>query len=417
MKSLYFLLAILFITASCSVTKNQKTVANNTKEVSKKKDTNHKPFPQATVYKNSIKPNHKSQNELNQDIVTYYEKWKEDYLRPTKMEGGYYVHGECTNCKVPSKGTSESHGYGMLITVMMAGQDSMAKTYFDGFFKFFDTHRSTLNNEMMGWNVAQDERSNAFESATDGDMDIAYALLLAHDQWGSNGTINYLQEAKDMITKGLKVSCINPKSKRVVLGDWDSTAWASRSSDWMNAQMRAYGKATNDPFWNEVIDTTYYLIDEITTNFSPTTGLVPDFTTGTPPQPVDDEFLEKETDNDYSWNACRYPWRVTMDYLHYGDARSLKAMALFSNWAKKSCNNDPAKFTSVFKLDGTPIETYNSTAFISPMLVACMVDSNNQEFLNKGWERVKADHYAYFNDSINLLCMMLMSGNWWIPEQ
>jgi len=411
-----FFIAILFslLLYSCG---NQP--AQNKENVSEKETAEtllNKPFPQNEKFENCIKPNHISQAQLNKEAVDYYEKWKSDYLKPTDLEGGYYVHGECTNCKVPSKGTSESHGYGMLITVLMAGHDSLAKTYFDGLYKFFDTHRSTLNSELMGWNVAQDERADAFESATDGDMDIAYSLLLADTQWGSEGEINYLQEAKDMISKGLKISCFNQQSKRAVLGDWDSTAWASRSSDWMNAQIRAYGKATQDPFWNEVLDTTYYMISGVIENYSPKTGLMPDFVTGTPPQPVDEKFLEKETDNDFSWNACRYPWRVAMDYIHYKEKRSYNAMKLFSDWAIESCNNDPSKFTAVYKIDGTPIETYTSTAFTSPMLVACMLNSN-QEFLNNGWECIKNEHIAYFNDSINLLCMLLISGNWWAPQQ
>ena len=36
-------------------------------------------------------------------------------------------------------------------------------------------------------------------SATDGDLDIAFGLLLADKQWGSAGAINYLAEARKVI--------------------------------------------------------------------------------------------------------------------------------------------------------------------------------------------------------------------------
>ena len=52
-----------------------------------------------------------------------------------------------------------------------------------------------------------------FDSATDGDLDIAYSLLLAHKQWGSNGTVNYLKEAQDMITKGIKASNVTNNNR------------------------------------------------------------------------------------------------------------------------------------------------------------------------------------------------------------
>jgi len=38
-----------------------------------------------------------------------------------------------------------------------------------------------------------------FDSAADGDLDIAYALLLADRQWGSCGTVNYLLEAQRVL--------------------------------------------------------------------------------------------------------------------------------------------------------------------------------------------------------------------------
>lgn len=374
------------------------------------------PFPQAVTYKYGITPSNISQEQMNNDVISFYEYWKEKYLKPTDMPGGYYVEGETTNLKVPAKGCSEGQGYGMIATVLMAGHDPKAKEYFDGLYKFFDAHRSILNPELMGWTVANDERDSTFDSATDGDMDIAYAMLLAHKQWGSNGEINYLQEAKDMITLGLKASCIDSATKRIVLGDWDSTATATRSSDWMTAQIEAYRIATEDSFWNVVNDSIYYIMGEFNAKYSVGTGLMPDFVTGVPPRPVNDDFLERDTDNDYSWNACRFPWRIASHYIHYGDERAKETMNILVNWAKKSCNGDPSKFTSVYKLDGTPLETYTSTAFTSPVLVAAMVDPAHQDFLNKGWDYMKNNKYKYFNDTINLLCMLQISGNWWVYQ-
>jgi endo-1,4-beta-D-glucanase Y len=375
-----------------------------------------KPFPQQENFKNCIKPNHLAQTTLNEDVVRYYTQWKKSYLRRTDMPGGYYIHGEATNNKVPSKGTSEGQGFGMIITAIMAGQDDSAKIYFDGLYRFFDTHRSILNDELMGWTVAIDERTNSFDCATDGDLDIAYSLLLADKQWGSTGAVNYLQEARDMITRGLKVSCVSHANMRVVLGDWDTLATATRSSDWMASHFSAYALATGDSFWTQVNDTIYSMVKQITSKYSPSTGLMPDFVTGTPPGPVEAGFLEASHDGDFSWNACRYPWRIAMDYMHYGNNHSYHAAQRTATWAARISGNDPAKFTSVYRLDGTPLETYTSTAFTSPMLVAATVDPNLQTFLNKGWDRIKNDHYAYFNDSINLLCMLAISGNWWAVQ-
>ncbi|MBK8805264.1 MAG: chitosanase [Bacteroidales bacterium] len=371
------------------------------------------PFPQTKVYKHCIVPNHVSREQLNNDVAAFYDHWKTAYCKPTIMPGGYYIEGHATNNEVPAKGTSEGHGFGMITFALMAGYDSLAKQYFDGLYLFFDSHRSIINNELMGWTVAEDERTNSFDCATDGDLDIAYALLLADKQWGSEGKINYLQEAKDMITLGLKKSCVDHKSMRIVLGDWDSLSTATRPSDWMVAQLRAFYNVTTDSFWLSAIDTVYGMVNTITENYSPKTGLMPDFATGTPARPVQAGFLEKSSDKDFSWNACRYPWRIAMDYIQYKDKNSLKAASKVAEWAKVRSENDPSKFTAVYTLDGTPLQTYTSVAFTSPMLVAVMTNKENQEFLNKGWDFIKNNKYKYYNDSINLLCMLVISGNWW----
>src|SRR5262249_60196008 len=87
--------------------------------------------------------------------------------------------------------TSEAHGYGMIIFALLAGYDSQAKQYFDGMFNMFDKHRSKNNPNNMSWVIDSSELPSKNQgSATDGDMDIAYALLLADAQWCSNGAIN-----------------------------------------------------------------------------------------------------------------------------------------------------------------------------------------------------------------------------------
>jgi hypothetical protein len=43
------------------------------------------------------------------------------------------------------------------------------------------------------------------------------------------------------------------------------------------------------------------------------------------------------------------------------------------------------------------------------------VDSSHQAYLNAGWDRIKNWRKNYYGDTINLLCMLLISGNWWAP--
>lgn len=379
------------------------------------------PFPQNIDYY-GIKPNSQSTQSQNESVKDFYDYWKDKYLRQSAtIAGGYYVHGADTDGH--GKGTSESHGYGMLITVLMAGYNHKAKDEFDGLFAFFDTHRSHLNAELMGWKIDELETSGIYSSATDGDMDIAYALLLADKQWGSNTEINYKQEAIDMINNGLRVSDYNSESKRLMLGDWDTQKiYTTRSSDWMTGHLRAYEKATNDPEWLAAIDSIYDMVAHLNTQNS-NTGLMPDFITGQSPRPdtENDNGTGEQNSGNYYYNAARTPMRLAMDYIHNGDQRSKSASEKLSTWVKLQIGNnyDFNKYYSGYTIDGDvlPGAGYNSTVFIAPVVVAASVDSSNQEMVNAGWNYIKTKHESYFEDTINLLSLLALTGNWWAPNQ
>lgn len=377
-----------------------------------------KPFPQQLSWPNAIKPNNRTQAQLNKDVSDYYTLWKNKYLKQAAT-GGYYIAGDCTGPTPKGcKGTSEGHGYGMIITVLMAGFDANAKNYYDGLYQFFDTHRSTGNNELMGWVVDNQESVNAYGSASDGDMDIAYSLILAHYQWGSSGAINYLQEAKDMISKGLKGSVVHTTTKRITLGDWDNNGYNTRSSDWMPSHLQAYADVTDDAFWGEAKLKIYELVDVITANYASVTGLMPDFVVGETPEPASPNFLETIYDGEYYWNASRYPWRIVTDFAHYGSTKAKDAATKITSWIKDATTNDPSKIHPGYYLNGNKIDPtvdWNSLAFISPIVAACIADATNQNYLNAGWDYIRTYSYSYFGDSINMLCMLLISGNWWVP--
>lgn len=376
------------------------------------------PFPQQIDY-NGISPNTQSAAKNNEAVGKYYDAWKASFLRKAAT-GGYYVHGADTDGH--GKGTSESHGYGMVITALMAGHDKKAKVEFDGLWKFFNSHRSTLNAELMGWKIDNKEASSKYSSATDGDMDIAYGLLLADKQWGSAGAINYRQEAIDMINKGLKVSDYHPSSHRLMLGDWDIKPFTSRSSDWMPGHLRAYQEATGDAAWDHAINEIYDMVDEINADNSET-GLMPDFVTGkvATPDLNNDNLTGEKNSGNYFYNAARTPMRLAMDYIHNGEARSKEASDQLTSWAKTQIGKryNFNKYYSGYTVDGVVLSgaKYTDTVFIAPVVVAASVDPANQQLVNAGWKFIKNNKDNYFSDTVNLLSMLALTGNWWAPNQ
>ncbi len=381
-----------------------------------------RPFPQQINFPGTIKPTNVTQAQMNDAIRSYYAYWKSAYVRQSNggtPGGGYYVNMKGTGGSGTEITTSEAHGYGMLTFALMAGHDSTAKQYFDGMFNMYHRHRSTGDSDLMSWVIDQTEStSKDSASATDGDMDIAYALILADRQWGSGGAIDYIGHARRMITNGLKASCMHPTLKRTRLGDWANSgnyADATRASDWMTGHMRAYQAVTGDAFWNDAVSAAYTMVTQITNGHASTTGLMPDFIIGNPARPAPANFLEAATDDDYSWNSCRYPWRMALDVAHNNSSQARAALNKTLGWLKGKTGGTPNNIMAGYTLSGNALVTYGSAAFTSPFVAGCIADPAHQAYLNAGWTRINNWRDSYYGDSINLLCMLVISGNWWAP--
>jgi len=316
----------------------------------------------------------------------------------------------------------------MMLCVYMAGLDPMAKTYFDGLYKYYTEHRSSINPNLMASKQNSDfiTEEGDDDSATDGDLDIAFALLLADKQWGSNGSISYLNEAKKIIN-AIKQSDVNHEAWTLKLGDWsddeDEYYLATRTSDFMPDHLRVFKAATGDQDWQKVINKSYDLINTMQT-YNNNTGLLPDFIAYDENDdsyvPAPPEFdLEGPYDGKYYYNACRTPWRITTDYLMSGNTSALNQLTALNSWVRTKTNNNVSKIDSGYSLNGVVIPGYNydSAAFITPFGVSAMISSQNQNWLNAIWKYAKDNPpEGYYEDSIQLFSMLIMSGNWWEPS-
>jgi endo-1,4-beta-D-glucanase Y len=315
----------------------------------------------------------------------------------------------------------------MIISAIMAGFDRNAKRQFDGLFYYFKEHPSSINSSLMSWyqNICCEDAQGT-DAATDGDIDIAYALLLADKQWGSCGSINYKQEALKIIN-AIRKSEMDKTMSYPLLGDWvepsDKKRYNStRTSDFILAQFRSFASASSDPRWLHLVESIYSIIGKIQKNESRATGLLPDFVVKpmSDPKASGKNFLESVNDGDYYYNACRVPMRLGIDYLISGDMRMHDALEKMNSWIKKISQNDPHNIMAGYTLNGTPVDgsDYQTMAFIAPFAVSAMADAGNQEWLNRLWTMlVTAQKEEYYEDTIRLLTMIVVSGNWWVPEK
>jgi endo-1,4-beta-D-glucanase Y len=369
--------------------------------------------------------------EVDDVVRCQYAKWKAKYLK--QGCDGYYVEtngGAGANAETFIT-VSEGHGYGMLLAVLMAGTEPKAQEIFDGMVAVKAKYPSKYANGLMAWGIEKDcAPVKDGDSATDGDEDMAFALLLADKQWGSGGKVNYLAEARTLIAAIAK-SEINPMTKLPLLGDWatpDETNFyfLTRPSDFMVDHYRAYGKATDAATWNGTISAIYKLVDYAQANLSPMTGLVPDFfrETNTPtPSAVpvsfanDARFLGEMLNTDFDYNSCRVPWRLGTDYIVSGDAAVKGRLAKINTFIRQKTGNDPDKIVDGYSLAGVPwAKAGPNDCFTAGFGVSAIVDAANQEWVDGIWAHLAdAPIEDYYGDTIRLIAMIVMSGNWWTP--
>ncbi|MFI6095629.1 glycosyl hydrolase family 8 [Lentzea sp. NPDC051213] len=353
-------------------------------------------------------------------VVDYYQRWKSAFVRQNCGNGWYQVISPDADHPY----VAEAQGYGMVVAATMAGADPDARKIFDGLVKWKIDHPSSINPDLLAAEQDVNCRSvNGGDGATDGDMDVAYGLLLADRQWGSTGTHNYKQLAVRHIN-AIKASEINPSTNLLKLGDWTSSGdqyyYLSRSSDWMIDHFRAFRKATGDAAWDTIRTAHQNLITSLQQNFAPGTGLLPDFVenTNSSPRPPAGQVLEDPNDGKYWWNACRVPWRIGADAVTSGDSRSLDAARKLNTWVKAKAGNNPGNIGMGYQLNGTQISAGSAPAFFAPFAVVAATDPGSQAWLDSLWNKMiqtPIDGSSYFSASIQLQVMITVSGNHWIP--
>lgn len=372
---------------------------------------------------------------LSKESTDFYDYWKEKYLVQNPYiteEKQYYVfYGDQTYAEAGYEvevTVSEAHGYGMLIAASMAEYDNEAKEIFDGMYRYYKAHPSAIGSNLMAWQQADNGsaivNSSGADSATDGDMDIAYALLMADSVWGSDGEINYKQAAEDVINDIMTYE-VNKTDWILQLGDWayetdegDKYYSATRSSDFIVQYMPVFAEATGDERWLTLYESTYNIINKLANDYG--TGILPDFiikdsSTGEfVPSPAD--FLESENDGNYYYNACRTPWRISMDYLINKNTDAKKFADTLNDFIIKKTGGDPYNIMAGYTPDGTEVSDWNDLCFNAPFIIsaACSDDKTWHDSVRDVCLNYGED--VYFGDTITMLCLIVDDGGWIVPQ-
>ena len=372
----------------------------------------------------TLRPNHITQDEMNAVVEKHYAAWKKYYVRELK---GTNPAQKFIEFDRGPKTVSEAHGYGMVIAAQMSDRAD-----FDAFYWYYKDHPSTSGRRLMAWKQAMKYGKmidvDGVDSATDGDLGIAYALLSAHSQWGSAGDINYLTEALGILDDILAYD-VNPGDFSLLLGDWAArrTITATRPSDFMTDHVIAFAMfdTAHSYEWAKVYDRITTIVQDQFRNGSRETGLMPDFMSrsGGVFVPVEGTYLESMYDGDFSYNACRTPWRLAMSYISYGREELLPALLAQNAWIRKSTGHSPAKIRSGYYVrngrNGSPFSSEEDLSFTAPFAINAMIAAptrESQDWLNKLWTALTGGRFGvkngYYGDAIRMQVLLTVSGKW-----
>ena len=370
---------------------------------------------------------------------------------------------------------SESQGYGMMIIAYMAGSEdrlklssrnwifgcNSLKEYYDAMLRTVMAYPSITGSHLFCWELSgyprngknktgykvvsgvktapftQDMESG--DSATDGDMDIIYSLILADRQWGSDGKYDYIGCARLMLA-GLWDYCVHDQYHTLLLGDWakdsdnETLRHATRPSDFIISHLKAYREVDPDHDWQAVIDASYNVIREIRdaqNTLGNTNGLLPDFAIrGESGWVAPEETILEADDGSYYYNACRVPWRLGTDYLLYGN--SVIGNSSLYDYIIKPLDDFAREYSKgalgmfgPFSLAGKIFDWTDPETFTPPLLVTAAANGADQKWVNAFWNYAPKDEWDFqgltgyvsdtYSDYIKLLVMLTASGNYWLP--
>jgi endo-1,4-beta-D-glucanase Y len=298
----------------------------------------------------------------------------------------------------------------MLLSVYFGEQ-----TIFDQLWKYTALYLNA--HGLMDWEIDPTGKVIGTGAATDGDEDIAFALLMAARQWGGQGSLStpYLDLAKAMMDAILTYE-VDP-SRRSML--WPGDNWGgvdvTNISYFAPAYFRVFGEVTGKVAeWNAVIDENYAILFRSLNAESGNkdNGLVPAWcnSAGTPVVAYSGAPTHFQND------STRTPFRVGQDYCWFGDSRAKEFLdKIASFYATKGVEN----LVDGYALDGTEkperaVNGLQAASFVGPAGVSFSASTNYADELEQAWTAVASGQLTagttYYQKSWAALSLLMMGG-------
>ena len=348
----------------------------------------------------------------------------------TTWLGKYYTEGtckgqQCARIKFVQDGesgtntVSEGIAYGMLIFVFMDNATNNTQDKFDRLWRYYQANAN--GNGFMNWKV------NAFtgnvtsgsgnaNGATDADVDVAQALMLAHKQWGSEGAINYKEAAEGMIAR-IWTHEVDQSAKVLKPGDafndYDNPCY------FITNALELFKQFDKTHDWTSIINGCYSLMGKVANG---STGLIPDwcYSDGR----LLSGLIDGKFESIFGYDAVRIPWRLAHAYAWFGHEQAYNMASKITTWSQSKCGGNPASLKDGYTLAGQEGTgglggslrswgTSTNACFSSGLSIGAMVDSKFSSYMDQCWAvgNTSDPYGAYYTHTTQLLYMLCLTGN------
>lgn len=261
--------------------------------------------------------------------------------------------------------TSEGQSYTMLRAVWMDDQETFAQSW------QWTKDNLQRDDRLLAWKFGErsdgsfgvQDQVGGGNSATDADVDVAFALLMAYSRWKDDA---YLYDALPLIEAIWLKSVVYVQGAPVLVANdlerLDATEVLVNPSYFAPYAYRVFGQVDPERDWAALVDNSYTLLARLQQE-----PLDAERAAGLPPNWVSMNRLtggfsapNGDLTTHFGYDALRTPWRLALDHAWYGDPRARTLLEeqdlLARTWI------DERRLVAEYRRDGTPAADYESPA-------------------------------------------------------
>ena len=319
---------------------------------------------------------------------------------------------------------SEGQAYVMLRAVWMND-----KVYFDRCYRWTEDNLSRVKDKgdnLLGWHW-KDGAVVDWMSAADADIDYALSLIFADMRWpglSPVGVEDYGLKAKAVLSDILEKETFVTSSGKIYLAPWildkeeKPEFFPLNPSYYSPAHFRVFYDYTGDDRWLELADTSYYVLNSLSTEFDGQkgVGLVPDWCSV---DRLDGFHVLPGKNCGFGYEALRVPFRIGLDSMWFGRVEAKEFLSSFNRFLENQMKLN-SRIYCEYDYSGQAIKLYESPAFYSCYYFAMKVSGSGyidrvsekiQEFvLNSDSGLYYQSKDAYYSNCLSWLAEGYESG-------